>query len=207
MANKNQTNQEVWTPTTKTQHETVVPSKRTDPISISNDSQTQHGGPFFKTDLPSDKEFRVTRYVEGANFEKVNFSDFPDDYFMINDISLDDIPVTQMGTNSTDSVFVAETLRSKSPIVVPNGRGGIVLNLTLFFNVGKPQIKLQRLISQLRNNPLVYIYNNKIREDFEIPHEDNAIFILEHGSLRNAQDAVGGVVLDLMFHYFNYKPF
>ena len=133
---------------------------------------------------------------------------FPDDFLILNDIVLSDIPTTAITLANENGVFITETLRSKNAIVVPNNAQNISLSLSLAFDTSNDHLnKLHRLLSVIQVHPLTYIYNNKIRKSLSIPSDQSTIFILEHGNLRNSTEVIGGYLLDLQFNYFNYKPF
>lgn len=142
-----------------------------------------------------------------GDLDKVSL--FPDDLIIINDITLSDIPVQVYNLESQNDVFVGETLRTKAPIISSKGRQSFSFYLSLVFPPGSAQsIKLRRVIAEITKNPLVYIYNNKIRNALGIKDPSiSSIFIVESGTLRNAAGSVGPIVLDLNIHYFNYKPF
>jgi len=155
-------------------------------------------------------------FKNGFNFANTsrNYSDtfksFGDDFFIINDVTLSDVPVLYNKFHSTNNVFVAETLRNEAPAVSSSGRQNWSLQLGLIFKPGETQSKkLHRLVSVLQKFPLTYIYNRRVREALGIAGGDeiSTIFVLESANMRNASDAVGSIVLDLNFHLFNYKPF
>ena len=133
---------------------------------------------------------------------------FPDNFLIINDIVLTDVPTTAVKFISSDGVFIAETIRTSAPVVTPNHAQSLGIKISLIFEPTQEAInKLRRLVSVISVHPLVFVYNNKIRKNFGIKHDENTIFILEHGTLRSSPDAVGSILLDLTLHYFNYKPF
>jgi len=134
---------------------------------------------------------------------------FPDDFLIINDISMSDIPTNAIAIESESNVIVAETLRSKAPVVSSSGIQDTTVHLTLTFPQGPTQsLKLRRLISQLQYHPLVYMYNGKVRKALGISDPViTTMFILESGTLRSDPNHVGSIILDLTLHYFNYKPF
>ena len=135
---------------------------------------------------------------------------FPDDFLIINDIILADVPTSAISIESTNDVFVAETLRSSSPVVSTKGNQSVTLNISLVFPPGgdTQSSKLRRLVSELQYHPLVYIYNGKIRKALNIEDaSSNIIFIFETGTLRSDSEHVGSIILDMTLHYFNYKPF
>lgn len=141
---------------------------------------------------------------------KVYSDIFGEDFFIINDLPLAGIPATYMNFNSSHDAFVAETLRSKAPVVTTKGIQNWTLKVGFVFPAGEEQsITLRRLVAEISKNPLIYIYNIRIRKALGIPDEDNinTIFILESGNIRNAPDQPGALVLDLQLHLFNYKPF
>lgn len=134
---------------------------------------------------------------------------FPDDFLIINDIVMAGIPTTAVQVSSNNDVIVAETLRSRSPIVSTRGNQNITIGISLAFPPGEEQsYKLRRLVSELQYQPLTYIYNGKIRKSLNIEDpSENTIFILETATMRSDSQHVGTIILDLTFHYFNYKPF
>lgn len=134
---------------------------------------------------------------------------FPDDFLMINDIVMAGVPTTAISISSNNDVIVAETLRSRSPIVSTRGNQNITVSISLAFAPGEEQsYKLRRLVSELQYQPLTYIYNGKIRKSLNITDpSENTIFILETATMRSDAQYTGSIILDLTFHYFNYKPF
>lgn len=135
---------------------------------------------------------------------------FGQDFFIINDIPLAGIPSIDYSFDSENDTLIAETLRSKSPIVTSKGTQNWTLNINFVFKPGDEQkVTLRRLVGELSRNPIVYIYNRRVREALGIPDEDNinTMFILENAQLVNAAGGVGDIVLALKMHFFNYKPF
>lgn len=165
------------------------------------------------SDVPEQKKEKASvssKYsTQATTFEDVYKSSiFPDNFLIINDVILSDIPTTAVKFISSDGVFIAETLRTSAPIVTPNNAQSLSVQLSLIFDSTQESMtKLRRLVSVLSVHPLVFIYNNKIRKNLGVKHDENTIFILEHGTLRSSPDAVGCILMDLSLHYFNYKPF
>lgn len=159
---------------------------------------------------PSREKASVARFKTLATtFEDVyKTAVFPDNFLIINDVILSDVPTTAIKFISTDGVFIAETLRTSAPVVTPNNAQSLSIQLSLIFKANKEgHDKLRRLVSVISVHPIVFIYNNKIRKNLGIKSDENTIFILEHGTLRSSPDAVGSMILDLTLHYFNFKPF
>jgi uncharacterized protein YcbK (DUF882 family) len=162
------------------------------------------------TSSPSGLELE---YAKGAEREDlfvsfVGTDIFPDDVIVINDVYLDNIPTSAIKIQSSPDVFVAETLRTKSPIVTSKGKQDFILDLSLVFKPGKAQQqKLHRLIAELSKTPFTFIFNNKIKKALAVKDFETTLFVLEFGNLRSVSDAVGVVALDLTFHLCNYKPF
>lgn len=133
---------------------------------------------------------------------------FPDDFLIINDIVLTNIPISSISFESESGIFVAETLRTAAPVVASNKARTQVVSLSLIFDTSLEALnKLKRLIAEISIHPLIFIYNNKIKKELSIPNEVTSIFILENGTLRNSPQVVGGYILDLTLHFFNYRPF
>jgi len=136
------------------------------------------------------------------------FKALPDSFLIINDIYFTNIPLTSINYESLGDVFIGETLRSSAPVIDSEGRQDFVLHLSLPFPPGEAQaIKLKRLMAELTQHPLVYIYNNDIKRKLGIEESETTMFILESGSLRSTTETVGLIILDLQLHYYNYKPF
>jgi len=139
---------------------------------------------------------------------KFSFNTFSDDFLIINDVFLYNVPTASISIRSQTDVFVGETLRTRAPVISTEGRQDFILNLSLVFNPGREQTEdLRRLISELSRHPLVFIFNNKVRKSIGVGEFDTTMFILEAGTLRSSSESVGAVVLDLQMHYFNHKPF
>ncbi len=146
---------------------------------------------------------KTTDYLNVSSFEL-----FPDEFLIINDISFTSVPTAAISLESPTDVFVGETIRSQAPVISSEGRQDLLLKLSLPFKPGEEQtVKLRRLMAELTKHPLVFIYNNKVRKSLGIDGIETTMFILESGSLRSTSDTPGTIVLDLLLHYFNYKPF
>lgn len=143
------------------------------------------------------------------NFKSVvKFSTFPDDFLIINDVSLVNIPTTGINIQSKTDVLVAETIRTPAPVISSKGRQDFILNISLAFKPGEEQqVILKRILASLTNNPFTYIFNNRIKKALQADEFEQTIFALETGTLRSTAETVGLVILDLTFHYCNYKPF
>jgi hypothetical protein len=141
--------------------------------------------------------------------QEVDFRGFPDDFLIINDVVISGIPTTAVSIESSNDVVVAETLRSRSPVVSTKGTQSIMVNISLVFPPGQEQsYKLRRLISELQHHPLLYVYNGKIRKSLNIVDpSENTIFVLETATMRSDSEHTGSIILDMTLHYFNYKPF
>jgi intein/homing endonuclease len=141
-----------------------------------------------------------------AEWDSVGFAD---SFLIINDVILTDVPTDAIGIESECGTTVAETLRSRAPIVSSNGIQDMTLTLTLAFQARPtPMRKLHRLVSELQHHPLVYVYNGKVRKSLGISDASvTTMFILETAGLRNDSNQVGTTILDLTLHYFNYRPF
>ena len=138
----------------------------------------------------------------------VSASTFPDDFLIINDIYLTNVPTASINISSPTDTFVAETLRTRSPIVTSKGRQDFIVNISLVFKPGEPQqVKLRRLIAEITRVPFVFIHNNKISQSLNVPEFESLIFVVEAGSIRSTTETVGVIILDLTMHLFNYKPF
>lgn len=137
-----------------------------------------------------------------------SFKAFPDSFLIINDLYFPNVPLSSINYESPGDVFVGETLRSPAPVVESEGRQDFILHLSLPFPPGDSQaIQLKRLMAELTQHPLIYIYNNDIKKKLGVPEDETTMFILESGSLRSTMETVGLVILDLQLHYYNYKPF
>jgi hypothetical protein len=133
---------------------------------------------------------------------------FPDDFLVINDIVLNEVPTSAVRVQTKGDVFVAETLRTHAPAIDTHGRADVTVAITLAFKEGEPQqITLRRLVAELMHHPFAYVENNKIRQSSALSYGETMIFVLESGTLRSGGDAIGTIFLDLLLHSFNYKPF
>lgn len=138
----------------------------------------------------------------------VNFSTYPDDFLIINDIYFTGVPTTSINFESNSDAFIAETLRTPAPITSSEGREDFVLSLSLVFKPGKEQREtLRRLIGELSRHPFAFIYNNRIKKALNFGEFETTIFALETANIRSTGDSVGVIALDLTFHLFDYKPF
>jgi len=132
----------------------------------------------------------------------------PSDFLVINDIVFDSVPATSIKINNVSDVFVAETLRTSSPVVEAKGQEVGFVNFTLAFKEGSEQtVVLRRLIAELIHHPFVFIENNKVRESLCPSSDANMIFVLYTGAMRVSADQPGTVYLDLQLASFNYAPF
>jgi hypothetical protein len=185
-------------PTDPLRYEQNIPDEFMDDIPFQNTTQSTVGPA--KSDTAVSQEFFQTTWAS---------REFPDDFLILNDIVMSDIPTNSVSLDSEGGVMVAETLRSRAPVVSATGVQDIILHIVLSFNEGESEFaKLRRLIGELQHHPLVYIYNNKVRKSLGISDPTiTTMFILESGTLRPDPDTVGVIVLDLTLHYFNYKPF
>ena len=181
-----------------------------DPIGVSVpdglDWPNEHGQSISQTEL----EKRIPISVRTKEiFAKSDFRAFSDEFLILNDIVLPDVPTSDVVIESNNNVFVAETLRSQSPIVTSSGIHDWTVTVTLNFQPGPSQTnKLHRLVSQISKHPLVFVYNGRIRRSLNITDPSvTTMFIVESGTLRNSPHTVGDIILDLTLHYFNYKPF
>lgn len=133
---------------------------------------------------------------------------FPEDYLIINDVYLTGVPLTAIKFESPTDVFVGETIRTQAPVIASEGRQDLIMSLSLVFKPGEQQqIKLRRLLAVLTRNPIAFVYSNRIAREVGLQAFESTIFILESGTLRSSAETVGAVILDLTFHFFNYKPF
>lgn len=138
----------------------------------------------------------------------LDFRAFPDDFLIINDVYLTDVPTASISIQSKTDVFVAETLRSPAPVVVSEGKDNMMIQISLVFPPGLPQTRdLKRIMSTLLVNPFVYIHNNRIKKALGVEELDTTMFALESGNLRSTGETVGVIILDLVLYFFNYKPF
>jgi len=143
-----------------------------------------------------------------AIFASSNFNSFPDDYLIINDTYLTDVPVAAISMSSPTDVFVGETIRSQSPVISSEGRQDCILRLSLAFPPGEAQqVKLRRIMSQITRHPFVFVHNNNIKQKLALGEFDTTIFVLEAASLRSTAGTVGLIMLDMQLHYFNHRPF
>jgi uncharacterized protein YcbK (DUF882 family) len=162
--------------------------------------------------IPDDwVDFAATDRKTAESFfrQEAEFRGFPDDFLIINDIVLANVPTTAVGIESNNDVIVAETLRSRAPVVSTKGNQSIVASISLVFPTGREQsYKLRRLVSELQYQPLLYIYNGKIRKSLGVTDpSENTMFILETATMRSDPENVGSIILDMTVCYFNYKPF
>jgi uncharacterized protein YcbK (DUF882 family) len=181
-----------------------------DPIGVSVpdglDWSNEYGQSISQTEL----EKRIPVSVRSQEiFAKADFRAFSDEFLILNDIVLPDVATSDVVIESNNNVFVAETLRSQSPIVTSSGIHDWTVTVTLNFQPGPSQTnKLHRLVSQISKHPLVFVYNGRIRRSLNITDPSvTTMFIVESGTLRNSPHTIGDIVLDLTLHYFNYKPF
>jgi hypothetical protein len=155
------------------------------------------------------RTIRPTAALQEQEFlSELGYREFADDFLMLNDITLSDVPMNAIQIESHNDVFVAETLRSESPVVATKGLQDMVLTITLVFPEGPAQsVKLHRLIAELTHNPLVYVFNGKVRKSLGVSSPAiNTIFVLETGTLSNSATP-GQLILTLTLHHFNFKPF
>lgn len=174
------------------------------PGNNSNDLEVLYQQSLLAEDVQQDKMLLTSFFRQEDEFRG-----FPDDFLIINDIVLVDVSTTAIGIESNNDVLVAETLRSRAPIVSTKGNQNITISITLEFPPGPQQsYKLRRLVSELQYQPLIYIYNGKIRKSVGVSDpSENTIFILETATLRSDSNNVGTIILDMTLHFFNYKPF
>lgn len=168
----------------------------------------------------TDEDFNATKFTPDPSQSKnivsqadifksaVDKETFPDDFLIINDVYLTNVPTASISMSSPTDVFVAETLRTSAPVVASKGRQDFIVNLSLPFKPGEAQQeKLRRIIAEITKNPFTFIYNNKIRKALNIDEFESLIFVVEAGALRSTTETVGLIILDLTMHLFNYKPF
>lgn len=160
---------------------------------------------------PKPEYASISKEYEGiaTRFEEIYRSAiFPDDFLIINDVILTGVPTTSIKFINDNGSFVAETLRTKAPVVTQNNAQSLSVQLSLIFDSSKESMEqLRRLISVISVHPLMYVYNNKIRKNLGIKYDETTIFILDYAALRNSEETVGTIILDLTMHYFNYKPY
>jgi hypothetical protein len=160
----------------------------------------------------TEKDYETPKPIEGRLenlYTQADFKAFNDEFLIINDIALSGIPTSEISIESNNNVFIAETLRSQSPIVSSNGIHDWTITMSLNFQSGPAQTdKLHRLVAQIARHPLVYVFNGRIRKALNISDPTvTTMFVVDSGTLRNSPKTVGDIILDLTLHYFNYKPF
>lgn len=144
-----------------------------------------------------------------AREARTMFADLPSDTLIINHITLENVPATAISIEIQEDIFIAETLRTSSPIVHPEGGTIETVTISLSFSEGDEQSDtLRKLMASLLFCPYIFVENKRIREAlFPSNNTDTMIFVLHSGSLQASQDIPGVVILNLQLARFNYKPF
>lgn len=133
--------------------------------------------------------------------------DAKSDFLIINDVPISGAAVSSISIQTDADVFIAETLRTSSPIIEPKGTGLDVVTISLSFPNGKAQsVFLKRIVAEIIRHPFIFIENTKIRDAIGYGTK-TMIFALHSASLRSGGEAVGLIFLDLQLSIFNYKPF
>lgn len=166
----------------------------------------------FSKKLPPSEAGKEARAIAGE--QKVreaeirdSFSSTDPDFLVINDVPIIGASIDSISVQTDPDIFVAETMRSSAPIIQSHGTGLDMVNISLSFPQGDPQVKyLRRIVAESIKHPFIFVENQKIRQALAV-EDETMIFALHNGSIRSAAGQTGVVHLDLQLARFNYKPF